>query len=293
MTLRLDALLQFLWDGTDEAIIEDLVARDPLRSRRQFEAARAIVALSRMTVQGAAATRPARKAKASTPAFDWRPFVAEGETIVSEPQCHRILKTAGLPVAAGELVQDEAQAARAVLALGLPVVLKAVSAQVTHRAKAGLLAADLRSESEVRDAFRRLSARAAELVVRLDGIYVQKMHKGTAELLVSAFRDPGFGTMVSCGAGGVLTELIDDVVIERAPVSEALAAHMLGRLRIRQAVTVGHAAAFIARFSELAASAPWSRFILEVNPVLCSREAAVAVDGLLVIEASTPAGASP
>jgi hypothetical protein len=43
MPLQLDALLQFLWDGTDETIIEDLIARDPVRSQRQFEAARAIV----------------------------------------------------------------------------------------------------------------------------------------------------------------------------------------------------------------------------------------------------------
>jgi hypothetical protein len=43
MTLELDTLLEFLWEGTNEAIIEDLIARDPALSRRQFEAARAIV----------------------------------------------------------------------------------------------------------------------------------------------------------------------------------------------------------------------------------------------------------
>ncbi len=256
------------------------------------EPARAVVALARMTAQGAAARRPARDPKRAIPAFDWPGFVADGATIVSEPQCHRILKAAGLAVAAGELAQDEDQAVRAAVSLGLPVVLKGVSAQVTHRAKAGLLAADLRSEGEVREAFRRLRARAAELVVRLDGLYVQKMHKGTAELLVSAFRDPSFGMMVSCGCGGVLTELIDDVMTERAPVSEALATHMLGRLRIGKALSAGPAAAFVARFSELAASAPWSKFVLEINPVLCNRDAAVAVDGLLIIEASKPACAS-
>ena len=57
------------------------------------------------------------------------------------------------------------------------------------------------------------------------------MHPRGAELLVTAFRDPVFGVMVSCGSGGVLTELIDDVVTERAPVGVELAAHMLERLR--------------------------------------------------------------
>jgi len=254
-----------------------------------LEAARAIAAIGRMRARGDAALRPARGAGKNFN-FDWTRFVAEGDTVVSEPQCHRILKAAGLPVAAGELATSEDDVLRIAQAIGFPVVLKGISAQVTHRAKAGLVAVDLRSENEVRSAFRRLTARAAELVARMDGVYVQKLHKGNAELLVSAFRDPHFGTMVSCGRGGVLTELIDDVVTERAPVSEALAVHMLGRLRIKQ--DAGPAAAFVARLSQLAAGAPWERFTLEINPVLCSRDAAVAVDGLLIIEASTPAGAS-
>jgi hypothetical protein len=136
----------------------------------------------------------------------------------------------------------------------------------------------------------RLRARAGEIGVALDGIYVQKMHRGGAELLVAAFRDPMFGVMVSCGSGGGLTELIDDVVTERAPVGTRLAGHMLDRLRLRRYATdlqgpldTQAAAAFVARFSELAATAPWPRFVFEVNPVKWTREAVVAVDGLLIV----------
>jgi acyl-CoA synthetase (NDP forming) len=253
------------------------------------ETARAIAAIARMRARAEGVGRPARKT-AQSMEFDWAALVAADQSVVSEPQCHRILKSAGLPVAAGELVQDEAGAVRVAQDIGWPIVLKGVSAQITHRAKAGLIAVDLRSEDEVRNAFRRLTARASELAARMEGVYVQKMHKGGAELFVSAFRDPHFGPMVSCGAGGVLTEVIGDVVTERAPVSEALAAHMLSRLRIQE--HPASAAAFISRLSQLAASAPWPRFILEINPVLWSRDAAVAVDGLLIIEASTRDGAS-
>ena len=175
--------------------------------------------------------------------------------------------------------------------VGLPVALKGISPKVTHRAAAGLLAVDLRSGAEVAAAFRRLTARAAEIDVRLDGIHVQKMHRGGTELLVSAFRDPVFGPVVSVGSGGGLTELIKDIVIERAPVDAAIAASMIERLRIRPhardqdgALPPDAAAGFIARFSELAATAPWSRFVFEVNPIKWTRDAAVAVDGLLIIE---------
>ena len=44
-------------------------------------------------------------------------------------------------------------------------------------------------------------------------------------------------------------------------------------------------AAFVSRFSQLAASAPWRRFELEVNPIKWHADAVTAVDGLLLIEA--------
>ena len=43
-------------------------------------------------------------------------------------------------------------------------------------------------------------------------------------------------------------------------------------------------ARFIARLSQLAAGAPWRRFVLEINPVKWSDEQVTAVDGLLIVE---------
>jgi hypothetical protein len=129
------------------------------------------------------------------------------------------------------------------------------------------------------------------MAVTLDGIYVQKMIRGGTELLVAAFRDPMFGMMISCGAGGALTELIDDVVTRQAPVDETAAADMIARLRSYQhlrpgpdAAAIRPAAAFVAAFSRLAASAPWTRFVFEINPLKWTADTAIAVDGLLIVE---------
>jgi len=210
--------------------------------------------------------------------------------IVPEHVCHRLLAAAGLGVAAGEFVEDEEAALQVANAIGLPVVLKGITPRITHRAKAGLVALDLRSEADVRAAFHRLSARAAELAAPLDGVYVQKLHARGTELIVTAFRDPMFGVMVSCGSGGIFTELIDDVVTERAPVGAELAAHMLERLRTRRHATdsmgllpTHPAARFVARFAELALTVPWERFVFEVNPVSWRRDDAIALDGLLIV----------
>jgi acetyltransferase len=278
------------WPSPPRGIPERLAARgiysflDPVRGVRS---------LARVASRSDAASRPPRRAVAGPAAFDWAAHVPgpAGHRVIPEDRCHRILETAGLPVAEGRLVLDEAGALAAAAALGLPVVLKGISASVTHRAAAGLLALDLRSPEEIRAAVRRLQARALEIAVELDGIYVQAMHRGGVELLVSTFRDPIFGVMVSCGSGGALTELIDDVVTERAPVDPAGAARMLDRLRIRRHAfdardggAVEPAAAFLARFSALALTAPWPRFVFEINPLKWTREAVVAVDGLLIVD---------
>ena len=81
------------------------------------------------------------------------------------------------------------------------------------------------------------------------------------------------------------------MVIERAPVTAEIAAGMIERLRLRRhardeqgALPTAPAAGFIARLSELACTAPWRRFVFEVNPIKWLREGAVAVDGLLIVE---------
>jgi acetate---CoA ligase (ADP-forming) len=215
--------------------------------------------------------------------FDWSAElpIPQAGTIISEHACHAILTRAGLPVAAGRLAQSEDAAVDAARAVGFPVVMKGISSAVTHRAAAGLLALGLRSEAEVRATWRTLRTLAASLPAALDGILVQHMMQEGAELLVSAFRDPDFGVMLSVGAGGTLTELLDDVVLVPAPVSRTAATSALRRLRVmRKAGDPPNALLdFLCQFSELSASAPWQRFVLEVNPVKWTKNEARAVDG--------------
>lgn len=211
--------------------------------------------------------------------------------VVSEPECHRILATFGLPVAPGKLVATAAQAVAAAQAIGLPVVMKGIAAAVTHRAAAGLVALDLRDDEELHRAAETLIRRAATIGIALEGIYVQRMAKGGAELLVSALRDPTFGPVVSVGAGGTMTETIDDIALARAPLDEAGAAALLARLRMMPAAMrlspeadPAALARFVADFSQLAAAAPWRRFTLELNPVKWSAAGIVAVDGLILVQ---------
>ena len=81
------------------------------------------------------------------------------------------------------------------------------------------------------------------------------------------------------------------MVTARAPLDPARAASLLARLRIRRfavdpdgPLPIEPVVDVLVRFSELASTAPWARFVLEVNPLKWTRAGAVAVDGLLIIE---------
>jgi acetyltransferase len=273
---------------------KDALERLPARGVFVFpEPAHAARALRQLVRYRANLSRPPRPEGVERPSFAWSAFVRDPApgTVVSEPECHRILAAAGLPVAAGRLVRSPEEAALAAASLGYPVALKGISSAVTHRAAAGLLALHLASDEAVRAAGAALTDRAKTSGVSLDGLYVQHMVPGGIEILVSAFRDEQFGVMVACGAGGNLTEALDDVTLERAPVNEELALHMLRQLRSMRHLQRWEGAAdpraaseFVARFSKLAATALWRRFVLEVNPLKWNRDGVVAVDGLLLVE---------
>jgi acyl-CoA synthetase (NDP forming) len=252
------------------------------------EPARGMRALGRLVRRHDALARPERAAP-NPVAVDWSRFVRVGDKVVTEDRCHALMKEAGLAVASGGLARTAEEAVSISREIGFPVVLKGISPSVTHRAAAGLLSVDLRTEQDVEAAFARLSERARSIGVRMDGFYVQGMAKGGSELLVAGFRDPLFGPMVTVGVGGGLTETINDVVTQPAPVSEAGAAAMIARLRSHARMAPdgdeGGAAAFVARFSQLCLGAPWKAFTFEVNPIKWTARSAIAVDGLLIIEA--------
>ena len=227
------------------------------------------------------------------PAFDWAalaPRRARPPAPWSPRTAVTVAPERGLPAAAGGLAgsPDEAGAngERSGLSGGPQGHLAgrdASGGRRPPRARAPV-GAEARGASAAR---ARASARGAAL----DGIYVQHMVAGSLELLVSAFRDPVFGAMVSCGAGGNLTELIDDVVLERAPVSEPLARDMLGRLRLVRHASRQDPPPSTSRRPRASSAVlrGWPRprrgrgSSFEVNPIRVSEEGA-AVDGLLVID---------
>ena len=132
----------------------------------------------------------------------WSPR-AEAGTVLPEHASQRILRAAGVPVSPGVLARSEEELRAALDEVGLPVAMKAISAEITHRDVAGLVRLNVSSVDEAIETFVTISKRAHDLDANLQGVYVQQMVLDGEELLVSFFRDPTFGDMVSCGAGAL------------------------------------------------------------------------------------------
>jgi acetyltransferase len=257
------------------------------------EHSRAAAALGRLAQNAYNRANPVARSEQTLPSFDWAAHLGKipENGVISEHVVAGILREAALPSAEGRIATVPGDVADIVETLGFPLVAKGISPDVTHRAKAGLLKLGIETLGDVERADGTFRQIAAEWPLRYDGTWIQQMvtERGS-ELIVSALYDREFGVLIGCGVGGNLTEIIDDMVFARAPIEASSAVALMRSLRtcrkhpdFLSEAQMRSAAEWIARFSLLAATAPWKNFNLEVNPLLISQEASRAVDGLLVI----------
>ncbi|NMF89564.1 acetate--CoA ligase family protein [Aromatoleum petrolei] len=212
---------------------------------------------------------------------------------LNEYETKRLLGEFGVPAVAEMPAGDADAAAKAAARIGYPVVLKVLSADIAHKTEAGGVRLNLADESQVRQAFAEIlaSARSYAPQARIDGVLVQAMSKGVAELIAGVTHDPVFGPALTVGLGGVLTELYCDVSHRLLPVDEAMVGEMLGELKAyplldgfrgRPKADVAAACGAIAAISRASAALGAAAQEIEINPLQVGTSGAVAIDALLL-----------
>ena len=195
----------------------------------------------------------------------------------------------GLPLVEGAVAANRDEALAVAERLGYPMVVKVHSPGLAHKTEVGGVSLDLRTPDAVLEAYDRVVVSARAAGVDVDGVRVERFRPGL-ELIVGGITDPSFGPMVSVGIGGVLTELLDDVVFAPAPVDESAAAAMIDRLRGRplldgyrggQAADVAGLARIVSQVSRGLVGG--SADEVEINPLVWTGEEWVAVDWLVVL----------
>lgn len=180
--------------------------------------------------------------------------------------------------------------------LPFPVVAKILSAAIAHKSDVGGVALGIPdADALLREGQAMIERVRQHTRAPLDGIQVQAMHQGVAELLVGYHHDPASGPMISVGIGGVMTEIHRDVAMRPAPVDPATAREMIDELRGaallhgfrgRPVGDIEAAAQAVASLSTLALQPGQPISDAEINPLLVkpAQEGCVAVDGLVVLK---------
>lgn len=126
------------------------------------------------------------------------------------------------------LVTSVDEAVDAAVSVGLPVALKAVGASLLHKTEHRALRLNLESRLAVRKAAAELTEALGD---RMEGLLVQPMVNGGAEMMIGAINDPVFGHVVVCGSGGVLVDLLADSACRLHPVTDRDAREMVESLK--------------------------------------------------------------
>lgn len=176
--------------------------------------------------------------------------------------------------------------------IGYPVALKLAAPSLTHKSDVGGVLLNITGPEALREGFQTLldnASRQSPVPAVVEGVYVQQMVRGLAEVIVGVVRDPQFGPLVMVGAGGTAVELVGDVTFELAPLTRDQADAMLDHTTVgrrlagyRGAAPADRAAVVdvILRLAQIAVDHPAIAEI-EINPLIVMAQGAAAVDARL------------
>lgn len=197
-----------------------------------------------------------------------------------------LLDAAGIPRIPEAVINKINDAVSAASDMGFPVVMKAVGP--VHKSDVGGVILNINTESEVRDAFRKIME-----IPETHSVLIQPMFSGI-ELFAGSKREDKFGHLVLCGLGGIFIEVLKDVKAGLCPLSKDEALLMIRRLkgykilqglRGQKGIDENKFAEIITRLSALLITAP-EIFEMDLNPLIGNEKIILAVDARINIKKS-------
>jgi acyl-CoA synthetase (NDP forming) len=208
----------------------------------------------------------------------------------------------GLPFAYTELARTAEEAKELAQKIGFPVVVKSASVEIPHRSEIGAVRINLKTPSDVEGAYDEVMAKCKEAHpgARLEGVAVQPMIQGVAEVILGVSRDPQLGPVILLGIGGIFVEVLKDVVLRVPPLDTQDCWEMVESLRGkallfgargRPRADIEELTQAILAVSRLALDFRQEIEELDLNPVVVCAEGkgVVAVDGLVVMRTDSEA----
>lgn len=216
--------------------------------------------------------------------------LSQGRTMLSDTESKAILSAFRIRCNPTREADSAADALVVAETLGFPVAMKIASPDISHKSDVGGVYLNIMRAVDIRPAYDAMMAEvaAARPEATLRGVTIEPMAKSgdPRSLLVGVKRDPVFGPVVSFGSGGTMTELLRDNAVALPPLNRILAARLISRTRISQALDgfrnqkpVDRRAIedVLLRVSDMVCELPHIEE-LDINPLFVDSDGAIAID---------------
>lgn len=219
----------------------------------------------------------------------------QGIEALDEPAGKKILESAGIRVPRSVVVKAGEDIRAAAAGLQAPLVLKLVAVGVVHKSDVGGVRLNIRTPDELATAAQELQASLLSRGIEPEGWLVEEMAPCGTEVVVGGTMDPEFGPMVMVGLGGIFVEVLKDVSFRLCPITKADAREMLEELKgaaLLKGARGGAVANVDAIVDVLMRVGGEGGLLLrgegdlaeiDINPLIVSPEAAVAVDARFIL----------
>lgn len=206
---------------------------------------------------------------------------------LTEDVALQILERCGVRTPRQLRVATPTEAVAAAADLGGPVVIKAVADGLLHKSDLGLVVTNVVGADAVQLAAREVLRAASTAGLSVELLVVEQI-TGSLDVVVGYKRDPQFGPTTIVGLGGVWAEMLDSVSVHVGPLDLAgadrlLATSQVGRMMVEArggALDVKAVASALVAVTDLGIAHP-EIVAIDVNPIMVSRDHAVAVDAVI------------
>ena len=213
----------------------------------------------------------------------WRSRLRNGAP-PGESEILQMLGELGMSAVESRVCDSVGEAVLAAESIGYPVALKTAAPGLVHKSDTGGVHLGLGTESQVRAAYEALLPLGPK-------VSVAGMAPAGVEIAFGMVRDAQFGPVVMVSSGGTLVEVLEDRVHALAPFGRAEASRLLEGLKIwkllsgvrgRAPADVDRLAMLLGRFSVICHALGEVVAEMDINPIIASETAVVAVDAALV-----------
>ena len=216
--------------------------------------------------------------------------------IMPEYRAKLLLRDLGLRIPPGQLARTVEEALNIARGIGYPVVLKAQSAEISHKSDVGGVVLNLATAEALREGWASLRQNLQRHCpdAALDGVLVEAMGRRGTELIIGARRDPDWGRVLLAGFGGVMAEALHDVRLLPpdldkpaiiAELRKLKSAAILNGFRGSPALDISAAAEIIMKLDGFMQAHP-EVVEVDINPVVVYAEGqgALVLDALMQVE---------